>query len=85
MKVAIVTGASKGLGKALAEGLAERGWSLVIDARGADDLRAAEEDLRSRAAGRMRRSSRSPATSRRPVTEPSSSKPPDDLGAWICS
>jgi NAD(P)-dependent dehydrogenase (short-subunit alcohol dehydrogenase family) len=33
MEVAIVTGASKGLGRALAEGLAEGGWSLVIDAR----------------------------------------------------
>jgi NAD(P)-dependent dehydrogenase (short-subunit alcohol dehydrogenase family) len=31
--VAIVTGASRGLGRALAEGLAARGWALVIDAR----------------------------------------------------
>ena len=31
--VAIVTGASQGLGLALAEGLAERGWALVVDAR----------------------------------------------------
>ncbi len=48
MEVAIVTGASKGLGRALAGRLADRGWSLVIDARGGDDLRSAEEDLRSR-------------------------------------
>ena len=34
MPVAIVTGASRGLGRALAEGLAEAGWRLVIDARG---------------------------------------------------
>jgi len=31
--VAIVTGASQGLGLALAEALARRGWSLVLDAR----------------------------------------------------
>jgi NAD(P)-dependent dehydrogenase (short-subunit alcohol dehydrogenase family) len=33
MSVAIVTGASRGLGQALAEGLARKGWSLVIDGR----------------------------------------------------
>jgi NAD(P)-dependent dehydrogenase (short-subunit alcohol dehydrogenase family) len=33
MSVAIVTGASRGLGQALAEGLARQGWSLVIDGR----------------------------------------------------
>jgi NAD(P)-dependent dehydrogenase (short-subunit alcohol dehydrogenase family) len=38
MSVAIVTGASRGLGRALTAALAERGWSLVIDARGADAL-----------------------------------------------
>jgi NAD(P)-dependent dehydrogenase (short-subunit alcohol dehydrogenase family) len=38
MPVAIVTGASMGLGEALAAGLARAGWSLVIDARGAEDL-----------------------------------------------
>jgi NAD(P)-dependent dehydrogenase (short-subunit alcohol dehydrogenase family) len=47
MEVAIVTGASKGLGKALARGLAERGWSLVIDARGSDSLDRAVIELRS--------------------------------------
>ncbi len=33
MSVAIVTGASRGLGRALARSLARRGWNLVIDAR----------------------------------------------------
>ena len=38
---AIITGASRGLGLALARALAARGWRLVIDARGADALEAA--------------------------------------------
>ncbi len=36
--VAVVTGASQGLGSALAGALAERGWALVIDARRSDRL-----------------------------------------------
>ena len=39
MSVALITGASRGLGEALAHGLADAGWRLVIDARGADDLK----------------------------------------------
>src|SRR5438105_6795139 len=39
--VGIVTGASRGLGLALAYALAERGWRLVVDARGPDALDAA--------------------------------------------
>ena len=46
MPVAIVTGASRGLGEALAAGLAAHGWSLVIDARHADALRDAEGRIR---------------------------------------
>lgn len=34
MPTALITGASRGLGLALARALAERGWTLLIDARG---------------------------------------------------
>jgi NAD(P)-dependent dehydrogenase (short-subunit alcohol dehydrogenase family) len=40
-KNAVITGASRGLGLALARGLAAEGWSLVIDARDAGALRYA--------------------------------------------
>ncbi|MET7290341.1 SDR family oxidoreductase [Streptomyces sp. NPDC005573] len=43
MPVAIITGASKGLGRALAGALAARGWDLVLDARGAAALEEAAE------------------------------------------
>ena len=43
--VAIVTGASRGLGRALARELAARGWRLVIDARGAEALERARAEL----------------------------------------
>ena len=42
---AIITGASRGLGLALARALAARRWRLVIDARGADALEAARREL----------------------------------------
>ncbi|HMJ95051.1 MAG TPA: SDR family oxidoreductase [Thermoleophilaceae bacterium] len=45
MPVGIVTGASRGLGLALARALDERGWRLVVDARGADALSDATEGL----------------------------------------
>ncbi|GAA1368047.1 SDR family NAD(P)-dependent oxidoreductase [Streptomyces beijiangensis] len=45
MSVAIITGASKGLGRALAAGLAERGWDLVLDARTADVLEETAREL----------------------------------------
>jgi NAD(P)-dependent dehydrogenase (short-subunit alcohol dehydrogenase family) len=44
-RTAIVTGASRGLGLALAHALAERGWRLAIDARGAEELEAARREL----------------------------------------
>jgi NAD(P)-dependent dehydrogenase (short-subunit alcohol dehydrogenase family) len=43
--LAVVTGASAGLGRALATALAERGWTLVLDARGADRLAEVTTDL----------------------------------------
>jgi NAD(P)-dependent dehydrogenase (short-subunit alcohol dehydrogenase family) len=44
-KVALVTGGSKGLGKAMARGLAEAGADLVISSRHEDELRAALEEI----------------------------------------
>jgi len=41
MPVAVITGASRGLGAALAHALEARGWDLVVDARDADALAAA--------------------------------------------
>jgi NAD(P)-dependent dehydrogenase (short-subunit alcohol dehydrogenase family) len=43
--VGIVTGASRGLGLALVHALVERGWRLVVDARGADTLERAVDGL----------------------------------------
>jgi NAD(P)-dependent dehydrogenase (short-subunit alcohol dehydrogenase family) len=47
-RVALVTGASQGLGLALAEALASDGWALVIDARRADRLEPAASALAER-------------------------------------
>ncbi len=43
--VAVITGASRGLGLALARGLAGEGWALVIDARDGDALGTAAAGL----------------------------------------
>jgi NAD(P)-dependent dehydrogenase (short-subunit alcohol dehydrogenase family) len=47
-KTALITGASRGLGLALARALADRGWRLVIDARGAPPLERARRELAAR-------------------------------------
>jgi NAD(P)-dependent dehydrogenase (short-subunit alcohol dehydrogenase family) len=44
-KRALITGASRGLGLALARSLATDGWELIIDARGERGLRNAAADL----------------------------------------
>ena len=44
-RVGIVTGGSRGLGLALVEALAERGWRLVVDARGGAALERAVSGL----------------------------------------
>jgi NAD(P)-dependent dehydrogenase (short-subunit alcohol dehydrogenase family) len=48
MKIAVITGASRGLGRELAAELAGRGWSLVLDARGAEALAETKAALRPR-------------------------------------
>jgi len=45
MPTAVITGASAGLGRALASSLAERGWNLVIDARRPDPLSRLADEL----------------------------------------
>jgi NAD(P)-dependent dehydrogenase (short-subunit alcohol dehydrogenase family) len=45
MRAAVITGASQGLGRALAGALAAEGWALVIDARRAEELERARADL----------------------------------------
>jgi NAD(P)-dependent dehydrogenase (short-subunit alcohol dehydrogenase family) len=45
MATGIVTGASRGLGLALARALVQEGWRLVVDARGAEELEQARVQL----------------------------------------
>jgi NAD(P)-dependent dehydrogenase (short-subunit alcohol dehydrogenase family) len=45
MKNALITGASRGLGLALARRLAQSGWGLIIDARGKKTLEQVRDEL----------------------------------------
>jgi NAD(P)-dependent dehydrogenase (short-subunit alcohol dehydrogenase family) len=45
MPLAIITGASRGLGRALARALAAQGWALVLDARGGPELSRVADEL----------------------------------------
>lgn len=47
--VALITGASRGFGRALAQQLATHGWTLVVDARDPEALAQAAADLRTAA------------------------------------
>src|SRR5215207_1267798 len=44
-RTALITGASRGLGLALARGLASRGWNLILTARDPDRLRLVRDEL----------------------------------------
>jgi len=44
-QIALITGASRGLGLALARQLAQQNWQLIIDARGGEALEAARQEL----------------------------------------
>lgn len=44
-RTALITGASRGLGLALARGLALQGWNLILTARTADRLRGVRDEL----------------------------------------
>lgn len=48
MPTALITGATQGLGRALASALADRGWSLVLTARSSAALAEVVADLRAR-------------------------------------
>ncbi len=53
MPNAIITGASSGLGRALARVLADRGYSLTVDARHAEPLEVARRSMAATGLGRV--------------------------------
>ena len=67
MPTALITGASRGIGRRTAELLSERGWNLLLTARSGHDL----EDL----ATRLRTSSQVVATAAVDLTSPSEIQP----------
>ncbi len=44
-RTALITGASRGLGLALARQLAQQHWTLILDARGTEALEEAQAEL----------------------------------------
>ena len=71
---AVITGASRGLGRALAAGLAREGFDLIIDARDAAALDAAANQIRAAARrrhrGRPRHRGAAPAPPAAPAPSP---------------
>jgi NAD(P)-dependent dehydrogenase (short-subunit alcohol dehydrogenase family) len=51
--VALITGASRGLGRALARSLVEDGWTVVLDARTEKTLRTAAAELAASSSGQV--------------------------------
>jgi len=47
-KTLVISGATKGIGRAIAEKFAENGYDIALNARNADDLKALEKDFESR-------------------------------------
>ena len=87
MPNAIITGASRGLGLALARSLAADGWRLVIDARGAKELaprrrvpRRADRGRRDARRRRRRLAPARPRRRRRAIDRPRSSTTPPCSG-----
>ena len=79
MPVAIITGASRGFGFALAQSLSADGWDLVIDARDAEGARRRGRATRSRRRprhSRRRRRRRPPRRSRRRRGRPRRARSP---------
>ena len=85
---AVITGASRGLGRALAAGLAREGFDLIIDARDAAALDAAANQIRAAAGpappAAPAPSPRFPATLPTPRTAPPCGRPPTPLAGSTC-